>query len=214
MSKENEKHANMQMVEIDHNKFAVQLQNDNVSINLTQLSKPFGKSKRPVDWLKTDEACQYIDKLSEVNKCTSEDLIIVKKGGVPGNQGTWCTDYLIAMRFAQWLSPEFSIMVDKMLVKLLRGDAVLLEPFKGISPIIHNGKAWYNYLEVLIAFGYSHSSGTVSKRKTRFPQHFAKLYGRNFISLSFCQYLQRRSEIRQLELNFIEENKALEGGQS
>ena len=41
-------------------------------------------------------------------------------------QGTWCRDYRIALRFAQWLSPEFSIKVDEAILGLLtasRGQA-------------------------------------------------------------------------------------------
>ena len=57
--------------------------------------------------------------LSVLHKCSTADLLRVKQGGE--NQGTWCTDYRIAMRFAQWLSPEFSIQVDQLLVDLMLG---------------------------------------------------------------------------------------------
>ena len=35
-------------------------------------------------------------------KIDTADLVIVIQGGTPEEQGTWCTDYRIAMRFAQW----------------------------------------------------------------------------------------------------------------
>ena len=42
-----------------------------------------------------------------------DSLIVTKQGGNVAEieQGTWATDYRIAMRFAQWLSPEFSLKV-------------------------------------------------------------------------------------------------------
>lgn len=209
MEKNNEKHLTMQMVEIDHSKFAVEILSGNASVNLTQMAKPFGRSKKVDNWLKTQESKDYLNVLSVSLKIDTVDLVKVKRGGQ--NQGTWCNDYRIAMRFAQWLSPEFSIMVDEMLVNLLRGDSVLAKPFNGVEPAIHQGKPWYNYRDVLVTLGYSRSSGSVSARKAAFPQHFAKLFGRNFISLAFCQFLQQRREAIQLTLNFIAGNKALGG---
>lgn len=40
-------------------------------------------------------------------KIDTADLLIVKQGGTPEEQGTWCADYRIAMRFAQWLDIVF-----------------------------------------------------------------------------------------------------------
>ena len=202
------------MVELNHQQFSVELMSDNVNVNLTQMAKPYGSSKRPVDWLKTDDACQYIDILSEVKNLTSEELVIVKKGGVPGNQGTWCTDYLIAVRFAQWLDPRFAIQVDQLLVDLMRGDLALYKPFNGIMPIVVNGKAYYYQQAVLQSLGFSTRSGMVSRRKRRFPQHFIKLYGRNFVTIEFCHYLKNRRAIVQLDIDFEAATLQLEGGRS
>ena len=107
----------LQMVEIDHSKFAVEVKNGNVSVNLTKMAKSFGK--KPIFWLRTQEAQDYLNELSVVQKCTTTDLLTVKQGGGYEEQGTWANDYRIAMRFAQWLSPKFSIAVDGLLVNLL-----------------------------------------------------------------------------------------------
>jgi hypothetical protein len=214
MEQKNEKQVtNLQVVEIDHHKFAVELLSGNCCVNLTQLAKPYGQSKRPVDWLKTDEACQYIDTLSEVKKSTTADLVIVKKGGIPGNQGTWCTDRRIAIRFAQWLSPQFAIAVDDLILRLLTRQAVLADNFNGVEPVINGGKLWYNYLDVLESLGKSRKSGSVAARKRLYPQHFVKLFGRNFITPKFCNFLKTQSDAHQLKLDFIFTNKAV-GGQS
>lgn len=200
----------LQVVEIDHHKFAVELLSGNVSVNLTQLAKPFGQSKRPVDWLKTDEACQYIDTLSEVKKITTADLVAVKKGGIPGNQGTWCFDRRIAIRFAQWLSPAFAIAVDDLILRLLTRQATVVEPFNGIEPAIKNGKPLYNYLDALQSVGRSRKSGSVSKLKRQFPQFFEMLWGRNFITIELFQHLKNGQEYKQLEFDFFNNNKAIE----
>lgn len=201
MIKSNENKAmSLQMVEIDHQKFAVETINGNVSVNLTQMSKPYGRSKQPVQWLKTEAAKTYLEMLSVLKKSSTADLVQVKQGGK--NQGTWCTDYRIAVRYAQWLNPMFALQVDQMLVDLMRGNSALYKPFNGINPIIIEGKAYYYQVAVLKSLGFSTRSGMVSKRKRKFPQHFVKVYGRNFVTIEFCNYLKNRKAIVQLDIDF------------
>lgn len=109
----------LEMVEVNQSRFAAEILSGNASINLTQMAKPFGKRVR--DWLRIDEARRYMDAIAVAQKCASADLVEVRKGGSPENQGTWCKDYRIALRFAQWLSPEFSVMVDEAILRLLSG---------------------------------------------------------------------------------------------
>ena len=109
----------LEMVEVNQSRFAAEILSGNASINLTQMAKPFGKI--PKDWLRTDEAKRYIKAISVGQKCLTADLVEVRNGGRPENQGTWCKDYRIALRFAQWLSPEFSVMVDEAILRLLSG---------------------------------------------------------------------------------------------
>jgi len=111
---------NLQMVEIDHNKFAVELKDGNVSVNLTKMAKPFGK--KPSDWIRTQPAKDYLEALNVSHICATADLVQVRQGGTKDEQGTWATDYRVAMRFAQWLSVEFSIQVDELLVNMVKGE--------------------------------------------------------------------------------------------
>jgi hypothetical protein len=111
----------LEMVEVNQSRFAAEILSGNASINLTQMAKPFGKSAKPDNWLRTDEAKRYIKAISVSQKRETSDLVEVRNGGRPENQGTWCKDYRIALRFAQWLSPEFSIMVDEAILRLLSG---------------------------------------------------------------------------------------------
>lgn len=120
MSNVFEKQANgLIMVTTDQSVFPVEVKNGNVAVNLTAMAKPFGKRTR--DWFRTEETQEYLILISDVLKCASADLVRVIKGGDPQMQGTWCYDYRIALRFAQWLSPEFSLMVDDIILNLLMG---------------------------------------------------------------------------------------------
>lgn len=122
MKKQNFNEASsLELVKVNGSRFAVEVLNGNARINLTQMSKPFGRSCRPGDWLRTEEAQRYIHAISVAQKCATADLLEVRQGGDPLEQGTWCRDYRIALRFAQWLSPEFSIKVDEVILGLLAG---------------------------------------------------------------------------------------------
>ena len=120
-----DKAMRLEMVKVNQSRFAAEILSGNASINLTQMAKPFGKSAKPDNWLRTEEAKRYIKAISVSQKCDTADLIEVRYGGKPENQGTWCKDYRIAMRFAQWLSPEFSIKVDEEMLRLLSGKRIV-----------------------------------------------------------------------------------------
>ena len=205
---------------IDHNQFAAEILRGNANVNLTQMAKPFGK--RVKDWLRTDEAMDYLNavakkpvgqkcltadnqQLANYNsvelKSVTADLVEVRQGGTPDKQGTWCTDYRIAMRFAQWLSPDFAVAVDDVLVRLIFGEAAIAERLNGIEPLIYEGKAWYNYRAVLRSFGFS-GRASAGKRKARHPQFFQVIYGRNFITAEYFSLLKAYYSYRQLSINF------------
>lgn len=125
MNKNQENKAlRLEMVEVNQSRFAAEILSGNASINLTQMAKPFGRSFRPGSWLRTEEARRYIDAIAVAQKCATADLVEVRQGGSLENQGTWCKDYRIALRFAQWLSPEFSVMVDEAILRLLSGKRI------------------------------------------------------------------------------------------
>lgn len=89
---------------------------DSVMVNATEMAKLFGK--RPVDWLKYQQAKDFISALSEVRKVTSADLVKVRKGG-DGIQGTWLHED-VALEFARWLSPAFAIWCNDRIKELLQ----------------------------------------------------------------------------------------------
>lgn len=171
----------IQTVVVNHQQFAVEEKNGNLSFNLTQMAKPFGSSKKPSNWVRSEESKRYLEALAVSQKCATAELVEVRQGGTPERQGTWANDYRVAVRFAQWLDMDFAIAVDELIYKVLTKQAVVLEPKRGVMPILHQRTKLYPYTEVLKAFGLKPRSNS-SRRKAKYPNHFAVLYGRNFIT--------------------------------
>lgn len=200
----------LEVVKVDHSRFAAEILRENAHVNMTQMAKAFGK--RPADWLKTTEAQEYLNTIAVMKKIVTADLVEVRQGGTPELQGTWCNDRLVALRFAQWLSPEFAYMVDEALLRLMLGEAVFAEPINGVEPVISGGKAWYNYRDAMASFGLNRRN-SAWRRKKAMPQCFCTLYGRNFITKDYFKamqsYYEWKDKCRQLELPFaINENIA------
>lgn len=122
----------LQMVEIDQNRFAIEVIDGEVRANLTQMAKPYGTT--PKDWLRTDESSRYLDALSSRRKCLLTDLVRVKNGGRNEEKGTWAYDHNVVVEFARWLNPMFAIQVNEMVWKLINGQAQIVssEPAKQI----------------------------------------------------------------------------------
>jgi hypothetical protein len=188
----------MQMVEIDHAKFAVEMKSGNISVNLSQMAKKFGK--KPSDWLRTDESKRYVDKLATKQKCVLTDLVSVVNGGK--QPGTWAHDYRIVMRFAQWINEDFALSVDELLMKLMTKQAVIAEPIGGVWPIIHNGVVGYPRKELLKAAGYSPKSGMVNKLKRIYPTHHLTICRTACLSPKYARLRFEQGKVRQLEIDF------------
>lgn len=79
-------------------------------INATEMARPFGPNKRPSFWLRSQEAKDYINAVVNVRNLHIENLVITERGGsnFGERKGTWMYR-LVAIEFARWLSPEFSI---------------------------------------------------------------------------------------------------------
>ncbi len=69
----------IQTVVLNDHRFAVEERNDNMSFNLTMMSKHYGPLKAPRQWFRTESAKSYLDALSKVHKCTLADLVEVRK---------------------------------------------------------------------------------------------------------------------------------------
>jgi hypothetical protein len=170
-------------------------------VNATQMAKPFGNSKKPDNWLRTQQARDLINVVSVSHKCATTDLQLVRQGGK--NQGTWFQED-VALFFAQWLSPEFYLACNTKLKELLKKEALALPQKYGVDAIVHKQRFYYAYTDVLRALGAS-TRGSTSGRKAKHPLQFLFLYGRNFITPEYAQllkgYYDYRNATNQLKLS-------------
>ena len=192
----------IELVQVDGKELAIERQNENCWVNLTEMAKPFGKL--PKDWLKQQYVKDYLQFLADminerkdVRPITPGDLIIVRKGNTSKyEQGTWCTDYRIAMRFAQWLDARFSVKVDTLLVRIANGELMVND-----SSLFHlGGEQWVSCADYCKAFGKSMHSfyGLIGN----YPQSFCNWKGQWYMNhrLFVMKEIQARFEDRRTEL--------------
>ena len=104
----------------------------NVMVNATEMARPFGESKKPAFWLRTQQAKNHLHFLTQVQMCNADDILLVANAG-NGIQGTWMHRYY-AMEFAKWLSPEFAHWCNlKIEELLLKGTVSIMEEQKKIA---------------------------------------------------------------------------------
>lgn len=111
-----------------------------VYVNATEMSKQFGK--RPSKWLELPSAKEFLSALQTIRK--SDSLIKTIEGK---NGGTWMHED-VAIEFARWLSPTFSIWCNDKIKELLttgkteiktcvqpqtKGQELVLSTFSGID---------------------------------------------------------------------------------
>ncbi|GAB6394215.1 MAG: KilA-N domain-containing protein [Bacteroidales bacterium] len=111
MKKESNK-SDLQVVEIQGTAIPYEWVNGKLMVNATKMAQPFGKSKGPQKWLRTSETQDYIKVATDALKCPTADLLVVRQGGIPQNQGTWIDDSLIIL-FARFISPDFAFAMDQ-----------------------------------------------------------------------------------------------------
>jgi len=94
---------------------------DDMFFNATEIAKQF--EKQPNEFLRSESAKEYIKALIEVKSNTEKsriaesDLIRTRKGSKYG--GTWLHQDL-ALQFARWISPVFSVKLDIWIKERLR----------------------------------------------------------------------------------------------
>lgn len=157
----------IELVQVDDKELAIERQSENCWVNLTEMAKPFGK--KTAHWLRLKETQDYLKALAdEINNQSDkshlapdqvadsqlgiDDLIIVRYGGRKGEAGTWCTDYRIAMRFAQWLDARFSVKVDTLLVRIANGELIVND-----SSLFRLGRAMGKLQRLLQGFRKVHA---------------------------------------------------------
>lgn len=82
-------------------------------------------NKRFHNWERTDSAKEYLKALQDkrYSDVSNGRLVDIVQGGIPEEQGTWVYRK-VAMRLAQWLSPEFAVQVDEWAEELMTNGSV------------------------------------------------------------------------------------------
>lgn len=96
-------------------------------MSLTDMCESHGKLF--ADWNRLKATKDYLKALLDKHYGDSHNGPIESKvGGTPETTGTW-GDRRVAMRLAQWLSPEFAIQVDEWVVELMEvGTVSIVQP--------------------------------------------------------------------------------------
>ena len=100
------------------------LLNEEVWVNATEMAKGFGKI--PYEWLRLPSTKEYIAALEEDFQTSGKSLSLVQT--MEGkNGGTWFHEDL-AIEFARWLSPKFSIACNRIIKMLFREGHIDIRP--------------------------------------------------------------------------------------
>ena len=97
---------------------------DSVMVNATEMAKPFGKLAK--DWLTNKSTKEFLSTLSAVRTIPLTSLVEIKQGG-NSEQGTWMHED-VALEFARWLSPAFSIWCNDRIKELLQYGITATQP--------------------------------------------------------------------------------------
>ena len=92
------------------------LSGNGTMVNATEMAKPFGKT--PKDWNRLKSTEEFLNALSSVLEIPITELIKVIQGGTPQNQGTWMHEY-IAIEFARWLSSKLVFDIIDISTKII-----------------------------------------------------------------------------------------------
>ena len=102
----------------ENNKVSFYRKNDMLFVNATEMAKPFGRNKRPGNWLRTQPAIDYINEVAVAHICATTDLQRITQG-VDQEQGTWLQED-VALEFARWLSPKFAFWCNERIKELIK----------------------------------------------------------------------------------------------
>jgi hypothetical protein len=106
-------------------------------LSATDMCKAFGKLF--ADYNRLTSTVDYMAAVLNDMGIPISELVQTRKGGIPTEQGTWVHP-LIATHLAQWLSPKFSLQVNKWVLRYLSGDPTLVKDVVDNHDKIHKVK--------------------------------------------------------------------------
>lgn len=205
----------IELARVDGNMVPFERHGNNVWVNLTEMGRPFGKHVN--DWLRQKSTREYL--LVARNMLVHEhsvschvvrngnsrfgqsdspvpEPIIIRKGGIPGEQGTWCTDYRIAMQFARWLSLEFAWLVDNLLQRIVNGERVLGDD----GVLLLNGRRWIGEAVYCRLTGRTRNS--FNGYYGNYPLAFVLYEGLRYMDLEFFHNREQKDRIEGFRRRF------------
>jgi hypothetical protein len=169
----------IQLITVQFGNMPVLFQTD-AFINATAIAKQF--NKLPKDYLKSKRTQDYIESIRRILLTEENQLVIVKQGGSPEEQGTWFHPKL-AIDFARWLDSDFAVWCDLQIEKILHSPAdsftaflnpitepITLEDFYWRYQVIDN--AYQNLKNAKIVITLSGSELLVGKRLAKSKRLF------------------------------------------
>jgi len=115
-----------QIFSYNGNSVRMRKMNGYILVCLTDFAKPF-PDKNLSHIVNSKELTDYVARMSEIQNCSSADLLKVTRGGDVSQQGTWAHQK-VAIRVAQKLSTDFAIWVDDKIEELLTTGSASLQP--------------------------------------------------------------------------------------
>jgi hypothetical protein len=97
-------------------------ENDNY-VNATKWCKQFGKGKEWSRFMQVETTIKFVEACCQKLNLSTKEVIQAKQGR---NGGTWVHP-LIAIKLAEWLSPDFEVFVKEVFVAYIEADISLAD---------------------------------------------------------------------------------------
>lgn len=93
---------------------------DDGLVNISQMMKASGTTKRPYDWVRNISSKKFIDEVAKRENKLPENIYVND-----GRNGIWAHQY-IALKIAGWISPEFDVLMMSIVFRYQQGDKSLI----------------------------------------------------------------------------------------
>ena len=124
---------------------------DNVMVNATEMAKPFGKL--PADYLRLKATTDFIQVLEDQRYGDSHNdgnqVVMKVQGGHGNEQGTWMHEDL-AIHFAMWLAPVFSLWTVQRIKEYMQKGTISKTPDVDFSNPLESAKKIAEYAGLFV----------------------------------------------------------------
>ena len=93
---------------------------DDGLVNISQMMKASGTTKRPYDWERNISSKKFIAEVAKRENKLTENIYVKD-----GRSGIWAHSY-IALKIAGWISPEFDVLMMSIVFRYQQGDKSII----------------------------------------------------------------------------------------